>query len=193
MTLSPHPLAGALGALGAVAIAGLTLIAFPAPVDARCVEPAPIEEAVRTADVVIDGTVTAVAEEGTRATVRVEEIWRGPALEAEVVVWGGPGGRTSVDRTFEADIRYLFTITTGENGRLTDSLCSSTAIWDPRLEALRPAGMHLPVPAGQLDAAAVPDAPFEPASLLVPAAVALLVAIVLLVAGLMTRGREANR
>jgi hypothetical protein len=166
----------------------------PAPAAARCAAPTPIEEAVRAADVVILGMVTAVAEEGTRATVRVEEIWRGRALPAEVVVFGGPGGgRTSVDRTFEAGIRYLFTITLGENGRLTDSQCSSTTEWDPKLEALRPPGAQLPTTAGEVDAASEPDATFDLASLVVPGAVALLVAAALLVAGLLARGRQPGR
>lgn len=198
MTRSVHPVVGtfAAAALAAAALvlASLALLAAPRPVAARCVEPAPIEEAVRAADVVIVGTVTAVAEEGTRATVHVEEIWRGPALEPEVVVWGGPGGgRTSVDRTFEAGIRYLFTITVGENGRLTDSQCSSTVQWDAKLEALRPPGAQLPGVTDPLDATAESDAALDPASLVVPAGVALLVAAALLIAGLLARGRQSNR
>ncbi|HUG30159.1 MAG TPA: hypothetical protein VMQ65_06595 [Candidatus Limnocylindria bacterium] len=184
--------AAAFMASALLVLAALTLVAAPRPVAARCVEPDPIEEAIRAADVVIVGTVIAVAEEGTRATVRVEEIWRGPALAAEVVVWGGPGGRSSIDRTFEAGMRYLFTIALGEGGRLTDSLCSSTIAWDPKLVALRPPGAQSPTAAGELDAVAEP-AGFDPASLVVPAGVALLVAAALLVAGLLARGRQTNR
>lgn len=198
MTHSLHQAIGtfASAAVAAVAAAALAAVAFastPAPAAARCVEPVPIEQAVQTADVVIVGTVTAVADEGTRATVRVEEVWRGPALPAEVVVWGGPGGRTSIDRTFEAGIRYLFTNTIGEDGRLGDSLCSSTTEWDPKLEALRPPGAQVPTPDGELDAAAQPEPTFDLASLVVPASVALLVAAAMLVAGLLARGRHGTR
>ena len=175
------------------AFATLALLATARPVAARCALPTPIEQAVTTADVVIVGTVAAVAEAGTRATVQVEEIWRGPALAPEVVVWGGPGGRTSVDRTFEVGIRYLFTIALGENGRLTDSQCSSTTVWEAKLEALRPPGAQLPTGAGELDGAAESDPIFDPASLVVPAGVALLVAAALLAVGLLARGRQADR
>lgn len=184
--------ATALTAAALAAIATLALLATPGSAFARCFEPAPIDEAVRTADVVIVGTVTAVAEEGTRATVHVEEIWRGPALAVEVVVWGGPGGRSSVDRTFVAGTRYLFTITIDADGRLGDSQCSSTTEWDPKLEMLRPVGMQVPGASGVLDAAAESETTLDPASLVVPAGVALLVAAALLVVGLLARGRQTN-
>ncbi len=191
MTRSPRPLAGTLGAL---LVAAVSLVAAPGPVDARCVPPPPIEEAARRADVVIVGTVTAVAQEGRVATVAVAEIWRGPALPASVDVRGGPGeGRTSVDRTFVAGTRYLFTLGIEPDGQLTDTACSATIEWDPGLGALRPAGMHLPVGAAGLDAAAAPDAPFDPSSFVVPAGVALLVAATLLIAGMLARGRQTNR
>lgn len=195
MTRSLRPIFGAFGAavLAAAALAAIALASTPGPVAARCVEPVPIEQAIGTFDVVIVGTVTAVAEEGTRASVRVEEIWRGPVLGAEVVVWGGPGGGpTSVDRTFEAGTRYLFTITVTPEGRLTDSQCSSTTEWDPKLEALRPAGVPAPGAAGDQGATAEPEPAFDPGSLVVPAAVALLVAAVLLAIGLLARGRQTN-
>lgn len=197
MTRSARPLPGTFAAVtfAATAIAALValaLLAAPRPVAARCVEPVPIEKAVRAADVVIVGTVTAVAEEGTRATVHVEEIWRGPALAVEVVVWGGPGGRSSVDRTFVAGTRYLFTITIDAAGRLGDSQCSSTTEWDPKLEVLRPVGMQVSGASGQLDAVAESETTLDPASLVVPAGVALLVAAALLVAGLLARGRQTN-
>jgi hypothetical protein len=181
-----------VAAFAALAFAAAALGSTQAPGAARCVEPVPIDEAVRTADVVIVGTVSAVAEEGTRATVRVEEIWRGPALDAEVVVWGGPGGRTSVDRTFDAGTRYLFTIAFGEDGRLTDNLCSSTTEWDASLEAIRPPGAMQPAGGDTAQPTAGEAAPFDPWSVIGPAGVALVVAIALIGAGLLARGRQAN-
>ena len=188
-TFAGASLAATLAALTSTAIA---LASTPAPAAARCVEPPPIGEAIRIADVVIVGTVTAVAEEGTRATVRVEEIWRGPALAAEVVVWGGPGGRTSVDRTYEAGKRYLFTISLGEGSRLTDSLCSSTIEWDPRLEAIRPPGALPPATDDGAQPAAAEATPFDPSTIVGPATVAIAVAVALLGAGLLARGRQAK-
>ena len=201
-TLLPIPatfMAAAFALALAAALAIIALFAAPGMVAARCAEPAPIEDAVLTADVVIVGTVTALAEEGTRATVRVEEIWRAPAnpvIGAEVTVHGGPGGgRTSVDRTFVDGVRYLFTITLSPEGRLTDSQCSSTTGWDPKLAALRPPEAMPPQPAG--DGAAQPTvaetATFDPMSVIGPAAVALLVALALLGAGLLARGRQAKQ
>ena len=202
MTRTLHPPSAAFTAaasalLVAAALAVLALLAVPRAVAARCAEPTPIEEAVGIADVVMVGTVTAIADEGTRAEVRVEEIWRAPAtavIDAQMVVWGGPGGRTSVDRQYAAGTRYLFTIAWGEGGRLTDSQCTSTTEWDPKLAALRPAGAIAPLPAG--DGTAQPTAgeaaPFDPWSVVGPAAVAIAVALALLGAGLLARGRQAH-
>ncbi len=173
-------------------LALIALIALPPAVEARCAEPAPIQDAIRTADVVIVGTVTALANEDTRATVSVAEVWRGPALPAEVVVQGGPGGRTSVDRTFVLGTRYLFTLTLDEVGDLHDSLCSSTIEWDPQLEALRPPNAVQPAANDAAQPTVTEVAPFDPGSLAGPAAVALAVALALLVAGLLARGRQAK-
>lgn len=189
----PHPIAATLGAL---VLAATTIIAVPVPVpvDARCAPPPTIHEAIRAGDVVVVGTVTAVAQEGRLATVTVEEIWGGRMLPATVAVRGGPGdGPTSVDRTFVAGTRYLFTLGFDADGQLTDSACSSTIEWGPKLEALRPAGAQLPEAAGALDAAVGSGATFDPSGLVVPAGVALLVAVALLIAGLVARGRQTNR
>jgi hypothetical protein len=197
MTRQPRRFAHATAVLAFSALAlalSLALVAAPETVEARCVEPRPIEEAIRTADVVIVGTVTAVAQEGTHATVAVDEIWRGPKTPAIVLVRGGPAeGRSSVDRTFEVGTRYLFTLGLEPDGQLTDSACSSTTEWDAKLGALRPPGAHLPGAAGELDAAAAAEPTFDPLTLVVPAGVALLVATALLIAGLLARGRKTNR
>ncbi len=194
MTLANRQPAGTVAApaLAAALLAALALVALPRPVDARCVEPPPIQEAVRTADVVILGTVKAVANEDTRATVSVAEIWRGPALPAEVIVQGGPGGRTSVDRTFVVGTQYLFTLTLDPEGALRDSLCSSTIEWDAQLAALRPPGAVPPAGSDDAQPTVAEAAPFDPASLVAPAGVALLVALGLLGAGLLARGRQAR-
>ena len=52
------------------------LLARPPP---DCQMAPPIEEAVRTSELVFVGTVTAIDNEGRSATVQVEEVWRGDA------------------------------------------------------------------------------------------------------------------
>lgn len=175
-------------------LVGLALLATPAGAAARCAAPVPVQQAVATTDVVIVGTVVSTELEGVIANVLVTEIWRGPDLPANVRVWGGPGGgRTSIDRTFEAGTRYLFTLTLDVDGSLHDSACSSTTPWDATLEALRPAAIRSPL--GAIDAAtdaAPADAPFDPASLVAPVGVALFVAVALLGIGLLARGRQGG-
>ncbi|OGO54747.1 MAG: hypothetical protein A2V84_07325 [Chloroflexi bacterium RBG_16_70_13] len=125
-----------------VASLGLGLAALWAPtaVNASCVIVEP--EAWKTADVVLVGTVTSVANNDRWAQVAVEEIWRGPDQPAEVVVKGGggdPGMITSIDRTYEVGVRYVFTLTVaGED--LTDNACSGTAIAESMdIDRIRPA------------------------------------------------------
>ena len=185
-------------------IAALALLSLPASAAARCVEPAPIAQAVQTADVVLVGTVTAIEQGGRLATATVTEVWRGPDQPAVIKVRGGPAdGPTSVDRTFEVGTRYLFTLILEANGRLGDNACSSTTTWEPGHAAIRPADFRLPVgvlagsdetagsgdDAGAGDAASV-DAPFDPWSVAAPVGAALIAALVLLGVGLLARGRQ---
>lgn len=98
--------------------------------------------------VVFVGTVTAAAHEGRLATVRVEEIWAGPPLPAEVEVLGtsaealspppGMGIAILTDRHFEAGRRYVFA-PSGSPPRFQDGACSATAPFDAQRAALRPA------------------------------------------------------
>ncbi|TAJ99451.1 MAG: hypothetical protein EPO36_12005 [Chloroflexota bacterium] len=99
-------------------------------------------EAWKTADVVLVGTVTSVANNDRWAQVAVEEVWRGPDQPAEVVVKGGgadPGMMTSVDRTYQVGVRYLFTLTV-VGPDLTDNACSGTTeAATADIERIRPA------------------------------------------------------
>ena len=176
----------------------LALLSLPAAAAARCVEPAPIAQAVQTADVVLVGTVTAIEQGGRLATVTVTEVWRGPDQPAIVKVRGGPAdGPTSVDRTFEVGARYLFTLILAANGGLGDNACSSTTTWEPGHAAIRPADIRTPLGAvagpGETAGsgeAAVAEAPFDPWSVVAPVGAALLAALVLLGVGLLARGRQ---
>ena len=85
---------------GAAVLTGLAILSGAAvPAAASCVPPPALEEAVRTAEVVFVGTVMEAANRGRTATVRVEEVWRGPDLGATVVVdgLGSPIGSPDAD------------------------------------------------------------------------------------------------
>jgi hypothetical protein len=136
----------AAGAAAGSILGLLILMSWTRPVIASCALP-PGEVGPRwsDADIVILGTVRAVADQDRIATVVVEEIWRGPDLPPEVTVRGGFGTGatfTSGDRTFETDVRYLFDLRESE-GSLQDNACSLTAPWSADLAALRPADARL--------------------------------------------------
>jgi hypothetical protein len=170
--------------------AALIAAALPGTAAASCVVPQPLAESVRAADVVIVGTVGATENQGRWATINVEEIWKGPDLPPTAVVRAGPAGDTfsSVDRTFDAGVRYLFLLGRDAQGGLTDNACSLTTPWEVGLAALRPADFRAPTAIDDPDDAA--DAG-DAAALVVPAIVALLVAAALLGIGLLARGRQS--
>lgn len=169
------------------AIFALSLTA-PGAVLADCMAPPPIEEAVAQNEIVFIGTVVAVGDQGRRATVEIEEVWRGPDLPVTTMVLGGIGdGFTSVDRTYEVGMRYVFfPALDPETGALADNLCTNTTPWQDDYEKIRPADVRSPTgePTGE-------GAAFDVASLVPIGALVLVVAGVLLVAGLVARGREA--
>ena len=123
------------------------------PVAASCPVPQPPDEALATSEVAFVGRVVSTANDNRWATVAVDEIWSGPALTPVVEVRGGaePGVGTSVDRSYQVGVTYLFLIWL-EDGRLVDNACSSTLAWEPTLEALRPATARAPVGGSDQDA-----------------------------------------
>jgi hypothetical protein len=175
-----------------VATAGLVVgaaLLAPGPLNASCALPPGANGPVLDdAEIVIVGTVRATAEAGRWATVVVHEVWRGPDLPAELLVKGGEGGNmwTSVDRTYEVGVRYLFAVTGGENGALRDNACSATTEWSEDLGALRPADARIPAGETSEDIAGFDLGGVVPVVLVVA-----IVATVLLGAGLVARGREA--
>jgi len=124
--------------LAPAALAALSLVQAPAAL-ASCALPEPIDRVIANSEVVIVGTVTALANDGRWAKVSVEEIWEGGPLPAIVEVRGGPepGTASSVDRTF-AQGRYLFTLFR-DGAILSDNACSGTTAWVDDLGAFRPA------------------------------------------------------
>jgi hypothetical protein len=130
--------------LPSVAIA-TALVVAPAPALADCQPAPPIEEAVRTSEVVFVGTVTALDNGGRSATVQVEEVWRGGEMPPTVTVLGGtdPGRAMEDDRVFEVGVRYVF-VPFVIDGRLVDNVCTATTAWVDDFAAVRPAGVQTP-------------------------------------------------
>lgn len=150
-------------------------------------QPPPIEMAMDSADIVFVGTVTATDMGATWATVQVEEIWKGPDQPSVVLVKGGPGpgAATSIDRTFQLGVKYLF-FPNVDGAAFGDNACTSTTPWSDGLQALRPAGARGPV-------GVAPSEPgFDLGGLIEPIAVVLLVAAALLGVGLLARGKQTS-
>ena len=129
----------ALLALASLAVTASLML--PAGALASCRMTVPLEEDVRTAEVVFIGTVRATANAGRQARVSVEEIWRGPMHFGDVVIVGGPEGNlgTSVDRQFEVGVRYIFFPHLDPVRGMTDNSCSSTQPTTDDTWRLRPA------------------------------------------------------
>lgn len=180
-------------ALRRLHLAAMTLplalwLIVPATASASCAMPIPIEEAIRTAQVVITGTVISTENQGRWATVEVHEIWKGPDLPATVVVRGGPGpgAASTIDRSYTVGARYLFVASLDEEGDLADNVCSATTEMGAGDNELRPADFRTPPPTG----AANPGVDLS--GIVGPGIVALLVAGFLIVAGLVARGRQPS-
>lgn len=173
------------------AIAALALFATPVVTSASCIQPPPIEQVLKTAEIVFVGTVTATSNRDSWANVTVEEIWKGPDQAASIVIKGGPGGNaaTSVDRSFKPGAKYLF-FPYVSGGELLDNSCTLTTEWSADLQKLRPADARV------LDGAKGGTVGSDLGGLLAPLApfaVAILIAGVLLAVGLLARRRQSAR
>jgi hypothetical protein len=170
------------------ALAALAALAAPTTSLASCAMSPDIKVAVASADVAFVGTVTGTINDGTWATVSVEEIWQGPDQPTEVTIKGGPGGNaaTSVDRAFEIGVKYLFFPHLDPAQGLTDNSCSPTTQWSADLAAFRPTVTR--TPGGVAAAETGPDF----GGLVGPFAVAVVVSGVLLAVGLLARSRQAS-
>ena len=129
------------------------LVVESAGAQASCAVPSPIRDQVSTAELVFVGKVVFTSDNDRVARVRVESIWRGPELPAYVDVHGssvsGPSA-SSIDRKFNAGMRYLFVLYSA-NQPLQDNSCSGTQIFTTELAALAPAGARSPAPATASD------------------------------------------
>lgn len=191
MSPSPRlPKLLATAVLGAAAI-----LAAPGAALADCMAPPPIEVALSGADIVFVGTVTEVGNGGRWASVLVEDIWKGPDLPGTIIVRGGPEGNaaTSVDRYFDAGLRYLFFPVLApqpageplpvEIAALTDNSCTSTQPLTPEIARLRPSDARSRAEGNNAPA-------FDPGFILAIGGLVLLVVAVMLVIGLLVRGRS---
>lgn len=174
----------------------LAWLTAPSSVLADCADGPPLAQAVQSADIVFVGTVTATQHRETWATVVVHEVWRGPSQPVDLVIRGGPGGNsmTSVDRVFEAGVKYLFfpyvdsdaEPLPGQAIGLSDNNCSSTTPWAEAMLELRPAEVIQPV------VPATTEPGIDLGGLIAPTGVALVVAAALLAVGLLARGRQSS-
>lgn len=164
------------------------LLASPGAALADCLPPPPLEQAVQTADVVFVGTVTETANRNTWASVAVEEVWRGPDQPMSVVIKGGPGGNaaTSVDRTFEVGVKYLFFPYVDPQAGLSDNSCTNTQPWTEAMVALRPAEPRAPI--GETNAPGGQG--IDLGGFVGPVVLVVVVFVVMLGIGLLARGRQ---
>jgi len=121
---------------------------------ASCVQPRPLPDELSAAHVVFIGTVVSVSDGGRQARVRVESIWKGPALPAYVDVRGspvsGPNTATSVDRTYEPGRQYLF-VPFNYSPPFEDNNCSATQPYTVGVAAYAPPDARAPHPATLAD------------------------------------------
>jgi hypothetical protein len=152
-----------------VGIAVVILVVAPEWAAASCAAPVGIPDAIRRADAVVVGTVTATRSRDRIATVSIDEVWKGN-IAGSVEVHGGPTGdntMTSVDRTYEVGRRYLIFAfepaahdSTGSFGaRYEDNSCSNTQLWNASLIRYRPSSAANPPQAAPLPTSGLPAAP----------------------------------
>lgn len=153
------------------------------PASASCLMPPPLKEAIAQSPVVFVGEVLKSSNSDRTATVQVIEIWKGSVPEGTVEVLGGPEAdntATSVDRTFEAGVTYLFVLYQGmKDGRFQDNSCSSTRPYKDHYDSLRPASAQVLSPnSGGRDVAQGVAFPIVPVVLVVLLLVAGLVILI---------------
>lgn len=95
------------------------------------------DEAFGRATIVFAGVVESVSNMDRFATVKIEEVFKGPSLASTVEVHAGPGDptlNTSNDRSFEVNTRYFF-FPENDRSPFQDSTCTATCQSTPDLEA----------------------------------------------------------
>jgi hypothetical protein len=140
----------------AFAVCAAFSVAGSSGASASCAEPPALSVQMSTAAVVFVGTVVYTSDGDRVAHVRVESIWKGPALATYVDVHGspasGPFQASDVDRSYRTGVRYLFVLYSDVQP-LQDNSCSATQPYTAELAALAPAGTRAPLPATALEEA----------------------------------------
>lgn len=123
----------------------------PSEASASCaVLPGQIAGSYASAPVVFVGTVVSTSNANREATVKIESIWRGPAMLTYVRVIGTPEPgtqATSVDRTYQAGQRYLF-VPENSSSPFHDNNCTATQPYTSALASQAPAAARAPLPGG---------------------------------------------
>lgn len=136
------------------------------PASASCAGLPPLPARLSGASVAFVGTVLATARQDRLALVRVETIWKGPALPPLIEVNGSPalpgsplifggGSATSDDRRYKIGERYLFIPTSGPP--FLESECSGTAPYSAVVATFSPAVARSPDRSGPAEAGALAE------------------------------------
>lgn len=191
------PRRAALG-FGALVSWTLLFVGAPNPAAASCAGTPTIDGDLSRADLVFVGTVTHLTNGDRWATFAVDDVWKGQFDGTEVDVHAGPadpgGGMsaaTSVDRKYEAGVRYLvfandpashgYAATFGTS-RFEDNNCTATQPYSDELDAFRPVTAHrvvAPTPATSPTVSPVP----KPSGSVVPWILALAALVLVGIAG----------
>jgi hypothetical protein len=140
--------------LAVLTVAGALALAGVQTADASCAGGGPgspsLGDRIAAAQTVFVGTVVYTSDQDRVARVKVESVWRGPALPAYVDVHGspvsGPFTVSSIDRHYQSGTRYLF-VPANANPPFDDNSCSLTQPYTADLGAYAPSDARAPVPA----------------------------------------------
>jgi hypothetical protein len=115
------------------------------PAGASCATAGAVPQRLQEAEVVFVGRVVTTSDKGRTARVRVEQVWKGAPISDRVTVRGGAEGNaaSSVDRSFNAGVRYLF-VPSRDGGQFRDSSCSATVEYSGALAQFAPDTVTLP-------------------------------------------------
>lgn len=121
---------------------------------ASCAVPPSVADQIQTAALVFVGNVVYTYDRDRVAHVKVESIWKGPTLPTYLDVHGSPvsgsARASSVDRTYQSGVRYLFVLYSAAQP-LQDNDCSATQPYTSELAALAPPDARPPTPPTFLD------------------------------------------
>jgi hypothetical protein len=123
----------------ALAPVGTALISAT-PASASCAIAPNLQKVIATAPIIFVGTVRHVDHYGTRATVRVQQVWRGESIPRRVIVNGSLGAES---RVFQVNRRYLFVPERSSMASpFQDDDCTATQLYTPKVARFRPKDVY---------------------------------------------------